>query len=328
MIRALLLLAILVCTAMTTEAAVTVEKIEYKGWPNCYRVSNGKVEVVATGDVGPRIMRFAFVGGQNFFREFPEQLGLTGESAFQFRGGDRVWRAPEDLKITWAPDNAPVNIEKVPNGLIARAPVEPSTGLQKEIEVRMEPSGAEVTVIHRIANHSSSALEFAPWVLTMMSPGGTAVSGFPPRGKHPQDLAPTNPLVMWAYTDLSDPRWKFTKKYLVLRQDPTRTEAQKLGMFNRDTWAAYVLNGQAFVKRSTADPSQVYPDFGSSFEMFTNQDFLELETLGPLSKVAAGGSVEQIEHWALIEDIRLSQWSDEEIDRVLLPRIKNLGSAQ
>ena len=57
--------------------AVKVEKISYKGWPNCYRVSNGEVELVVTGDIGPRIMRYGFVGGQNLFKEFAEQMGKT-----------------------------------------------------------------------------------------------------------------------------------------------------------------------------------------------------------------------------------------------------------
>ena len=90
-------------------------------------------------------------------------------------------------------------------------------------------------MIHRIHNRSLFPLEFAPWALTMMAPGGTAITGFPPRGKHPQVLAATNPLVMWAYTDLSDPRWRFTKKYMSLRQDPKAGEPQKLGHFNPKT---------------------------------------------------------------------------------------------
>jgi hypothetical protein len=42
----------------------------------------------------------------------------------------------------------------------------------------------------------------------------------------------------WAYTNLADPRWLFTKKYMSLRQDPNNPDAQKLGLFNQNTWAA------------------------------------------------------------------------------------------
>src|SRR4030095_7239610 len=328
MFRKLWIAAMMAFVASSVSANVKVEKTEYKGWSNCYRVSNGEIELIVTGDVGPRVIRFGFTGGQNLFKEFPEQLGRTGEDRFQLRGGDRVWKAPEDPVATWAPDNVPLTIQITPAGLIAREPVEPSTNLQKEIEVSMAVSGTAVTVTHRITNRSLFALEFAPWALTMMAQGGTAISGFPPRGTHPANLEATNPLVMWAYTNLADSRWRFTRKYLTLRQDPNNKEAQKLGMFNRDTWAAYLLNHELFVKKTTADPSRTYPDFGCSFETFTNNEFLEIETLGPLTKVAPGQTVEQVEHWALYRNVSVTNWTDEELDQVLFPLVRTAGSPQ
>jgi len=321
MLRTLLLLLLPMICASNVSAEVKVEKTDYKGWRNCYRVSNGEVELIVTGDVGPRVIRFGFVGGQNLFKEYLEQMGKTGEDKFQLRGGDRVWKAPEDPVATWAPDNVPVEITNTPTGLVARAPLEPLTMLQKEIEVSMAPSGTEVTVLHRITNRSLFSLEFAPWVLTMMAPGGTAITGFPPRGKHPINLEATNPLVMWAYTNLADKRWTFTKKYLALRQDPNNSDPQKLGLFNRETWAAYLLNGEAFVKRATADSSKTYTDFGSSFETFTNNEFLELETLGPLTKVLPGQTVAQVEHWSLHRNVQVPALTDADIDRVVLPLV-------
>ena len=141
-------------------ASVKVEKTNYKGWPNSYRVSNGEIELIVTGDVGPRVIRFGFVGGQNLFKEFPEQLGRSGEEKFQLRGGDRVWKAPEDPVATWAPDNVPVVRIRGDTWPwpIAREPIEPLTNLQKEIEITMAPSGTGVTVSHRITNRSLFAL--------------------------------------------------------------------------------------------------------------------------------------------------------------------------
>ena len=273
------------CVPPSACADVRVEKVEFKGWRNCYRVSNGEIELIVTADVGPRVIRFGFIGGQNVFKEFADQLGKSGEDTFQLRGGDRVWKAPEDPIATWAPDNLPVEITTTANGLIAKAPVEPRTLLQKEIEVRMDASGTNVTVIHRLTNRSLFPLEYSVWALTMMAPGGLSITGFPPRGRHPANLEATNPLVMWAYTNLADKRWVFTKKYMTLKQDPNNSEAQKIGLFNPDTWGAYVLNNEVFVKRTHSKSGETYPDFGASFEEFTNNEFLEMETLGPLTKV-------------------------------------------
>jgi hypothetical protein len=313
------ILILLAACAIAVSAAVTVEKTAYKGWPNCYRIANGDVELVVTSDIGPRIIRFGFIGGQNVFKEFPDQLGKTGESQFQLRGGHRVWKAPEDPVGSWAPDNVPVQIELAADGLTAREPIEPLTRLQKEIEIHLAPSGTAVTVIHRIANRSLFPLEYSVWAMSMMAQSGIAITGFPPRGKHPTDLAATNPLVMWAYTDLSDPRWKFTKKYLMLRQNAGVAEAQKVGLFNPNTWVAYVLNGEAFVKQTQSDPAKTYPDFGCSFETFTNNEFLEIETLSPLTKVQPDQNATHVEHWSLHRGIRLADFTDAELDRVILP---------
>ena len=67
----------------------TVEKVSYGGWPNCYRLSNGETELIVTTDVGPRVMRYGFVGGQNLFVEIADQMGKSGEPWWAMRGGHR-----------------------------------------------------------------------------------------------------------------------------------------------------------------------------------------------------------------------------------------------
>lgn len=78
-----------------------VEKISYLGWPNCYRLSNDQVDLIITTDVGPRIIRFGFVGEANEFVEFPEQVGRMGEAEWLNFGGHRLWHAPENKARTY-----------------------------------------------------------------------------------------------------------------------------------------------------------------------------------------------------------------------------------
>ena len=85
-----------------------MEVVEFGGWPNCIRLSNERMELIATTDVGPRIIRLGFVGGQNLFKTFDETLGQTGGDEWHSYGGHRLWVAPEDRNRTYAPDNAPV----------------------------------------------------------------------------------------------------------------------------------------------------------------------------------------------------------------------------
>lgn len=307
--------------SMNVATELRVEKIEYAGWPNCYRISNGSVQLIITGDVGPRVLHYGFIGGQNLFKVFSDQLGRSGEDTFRARGGHRLWKAPENLATTWIADNDPVEIHTHFDGLTAIAPVEVASGLQKEIAIRVAPSGTDVMLTHRITNRSTQDQTLAPWTLTVMAPGGIAIAGFPPRAEYPGNLRPSNPLVLWAYTDLSDTRWHLMRKYISLRQDTSRPIPQKIGLFNEHTWACYLLNGEMFLKHNHASASAAYPDFGSSLEMFTNHEFLELEALGPVRALRPGQALEHMEHWSLHRSVNLSEVTDVAIDHVVLPLI-------
>lgn len=317
--KASLLLALII---MNASAAVKIEKTSYAGWSNCYRLTNGEVELIVTTDVGPRVIRYGFVGGQNIFKEFKEQLGKGGEKEWQARGGHRIWIAPEQVPESYALDNAPIQAVVKGDSIEMTQPVEKETGLQKQIIVKLAGSGTNVEVVHHIKNTAAKPRELAPWALTMMAQGGVGIHGFPPRGKHMEILVPTNPLVMWAFTDLSDPRWKITKKYITLRQDPKATTPQKVGSWNPNTFGAYLLGSDLFIKRYAADPAKRYPDNGASFETFTNPDFLELETVGPLRTLKQGETADHVEHWTLHRNVKISSWTDADIDRVLLPLLK------
>jgi len=303
-------------------AQVKIEKSAWQGWANCYRITNGEVEIIVTSDIGPRVMRYGFVGSQNFLWEQKENLGKSGEPKWVARGGHRIWVGPEDVNYTYPPDNGPVRIEIKGSILVATQPVEKETGIEKQIEVRMDAGGSGVTVIHRLKNTGVMPLEFSAWALSMMAQGGVGVTGFPPRGTHPEMLQPTNPLVMWAFSDLSDPRWKFTKKYLILRQDPANASPQKLGHYNPKTWGAYFLGDEAFIKQYEPGPLKNHPDFGTSYQTFTNADFLEIETMGPMTRVPGGGTLEHVERWSAHKGAKLAAWTDEALDKFLLGKIK------
>ena len=301
--------------------AVTNEKIEYQGWPNCYRISDDEVELIVTSDVGPRIIRYGFVGGQNMFVELEEDLGKTGGDQWRLFGGSRLWVGPEDPVYSYGADNEPVDVRIAGNVLTALAPIE-HTGVQKQIEIELSASGSEVQVRHRLTNKTIWPLRIAPWVLSMMAPGGVGVTTLPPRGTHPEVLAPTNRLIVFAFTNMGDPRWTWLEKYIVLRQDVNNSEPEKIGLFNPQTRGAYLLNGDLFVKKFQADAGQEYPDLGASYETFTNERFLEIETLGAMRTLQRDEFIDHLEVWSLNRDIAVNEWSDAEIDRVLGPHLQ------
>jgi hypothetical protein len=275
------------------------EVIPYGGWDHCVRLTNGRTELVVTTDVGPRIIRYGKPGGQNFLKEYPKQLGRRGGSTWRIYGGHRLWIAPEDIKRTYVPDNEPVAWSWKGNVLSLQQPPDKLTRLAKEIRISFNPDGA-VHLDHRITNHGRKAAHFAPWTLSVMAPGGEAVFPHEPYRSHLKEKLPSRPLVLWPYTDMSDPRWTWGKSEFRLRQDPTRPAPQKIGFLSTRGWMAYVLGNQVFVKRHTNIPGATYPDFGCNVETFTNDAMLELETLGPLVNLAKGQSTRHTETWALL----------------------------
>lgn len=299
-----------------------VARIACQGWPNCYRLWNDSVELVVTTDVGPRIIRFGFIG-ENELGEFPEHAGQTGGDEFRLYGGHRLWHAPESLERTYCPDNAPVALERQADGVRIMQPTEAKTGIQKEMAISLAPADAHVQVVHRLWNRNLWAVELAAWALTVMAPGGTAVIPLPPRIPYPQGLLPTGRLVLWPYTDPADPRWRWGRKYILLRQDIARPAPQKLGASVPDGWMAHVRNERLFVKTFRYVGGATYPDLGSTVETFADGRMLELETLSPIAHVEPGASVEHIETWHLWRDVTAPQ-GDNDVDRDVLPKVTSL----
>jgi hypothetical protein len=298
-----------------------LKKVNYKGWPNCYQLSNGLVELIATTDVGPRLIRFGFAGDDNEFKEFEEMVGQTGGSEWRSYGGHRLWHAPEVMPRTYSPDNTLVTLEKHDGFIRLVQPPEPATGIQKEIDISLAPDTAQAVVTHRLRNTNLWAVKLAPWALTVMAPGGVAIVPLPPRGTHAENLQPTSSLTLWAYTDMSDPRWTWGRQYLLLRQDPRANAPQKVGVRTSDGWAAYARNGHLFVKTFDYQPDAVYPDFNSTVEVYTDAQILEVETLGPLVELAPEATAEHGERWFLFRDVPAPE-DDAGVEEYILPRIQ------
>jgi hypothetical protein len=302
-----------------------LERISYRGWENAYRISNPAIELIVLADVGPRIVSYRFVGGgQNIFHEVPEQAGLTGGHDFRLYGGHRLWIWPE-VERTYFPDNAPVAVSQEHNLVRFTAPLEsasPGSNFQKELEIQLDEQGSRVTVNHRVTNRDSRPTELAPWAPTMMRPGGRAILPLPPRAAMDKDhFQSVGPLALWSFTDFADPRWILGTEYIQLRQErnPTgRFPEQMTGVYNPAGWGAYFLDETLFVKSVPVIGGAEYPDFGCNFEVFTNPEFLELESLGPKVQVAPRESIHHRETWTLSRGVSAGE-DDNWINCQVLP---------
>jgi hypothetical protein len=264
-------------------------------------------------------------GRNNLFKEIGPEYGETGGDKFRFVGGHRLWVTPEN-DATYFPDNRPVRVVEDAHEVRFIAPVEDqpfATNLQKEISLRLSDGDSCVTVTHTVTNHGANIAEHALWALTMFAPGGHAVFPLPFRDRDNASLLPESTLVMWPYTDLSDPRWRFGHKNLQLTQDPqapSRREAQKMGFFNSEGWGAYFRNGLLFVKRIYPGLGKTHPDLGCNYETYTDSEMLEVETLSPIHRLKRGESAAHVERWWLFEGVT-NGTGDSWYNAEVLPRV-------
>ena len=304
-----------------TMGEVKVEKVAYMNLPNCYRLSNGSVEVIVTTDVGPRIIRYGFPGGQNLLAEMPDAVVKTDFGDWKPWGGHRLWHAPEVIPRTYSPDNTPIEFKKLgTNGIQLIQPVEPKTGILKEMTVTLDEAGSGVTILHKLTNKGVWPTELAPWALTIMAGGGVTIIPQEPFKSHDDYVLPARAMVMWHYTDLSDPRWTLGKKYLRLKTDENLAEPQKIGMANKQGWAGYAFNKQLFVKRFPYVEGARYPDYGCNCETYTAGTFMEVETLGPLQNLEPGQTAEHTERWYLFKNVDIGA-SEEALDAAITPLV-------
>jgi hypothetical protein len=191
--------------------------------------------------------------------------------------------------------------------------------------VRMDSRSPKVTVHHKLTNRNLWRVEVAPWGLTIMAPGGTGIIPQEPYKSHAEALLPARAMVLWHYTNLGDPRWTLGQQFIRLKCDPQLDTPQKLGFANKQGWAAYHHQNHLFIKTYHHQEKELYPDDGSSTEVFTNAEFFELESLGSLCWLEPGETVEHIEQWYLFDNILMPENTTDiqkQILYLILPHLK------
>ncbi|MDR0293471.1 MAG: hypothetical protein LBH95_04885, partial [Oscillospiraceae bacterium] len=270
--------------------SVTVTKTDgYQNFGACVHITNGVIELYATTGRGPRIIHLSLCGGENLFwtdtgsqavtRIEGLDLAFGKGDEYHILGGHRLWSSPEHVFNSYYPDSDPVDASVTPRGVILSAPPQKGTGLQFTIEVRMDPAAPRVSVRHRIQNTGDGIVMLAPWAITQLAPGGLEVF---PQSKQDITLLPDRVFVVWPYTDMGDHRLRWGDEFVSLRPDAT-PRSLKIGTLNRKGYALYQNKGVVFKKMWNPLPRAEYPDYGCSFETYTNHLFLEMESTAPLS---------------------------------------------
>jgi hypothetical protein len=246
---------------------------------------------------GPRLVRCylhaASFPETNLFAEAPQVVVPTAYGDYRFWGGHRLWHAPEAMPRTYTPDDAGLEVTRLPDGVRLALPAHPAVGIWKSLEVHLLPDRPVLNLVHELRNDGAWPVEAAPWALTMLGLGGVVVFPQPPAV---ESLLPNRSLVLWPYTRLHDPRLELDDDLILLHAEPAQPPA-KLGYLNTHGWAGYLFKDVFLRKRFAVYPDRPHADRGCNVETYCNHQMVELETLGPLARLEPGRSVVHTETW-------------------------------
>jgi len=214
---------------------------------------------------------------------------------FHFRGGHRLWHSPEAMPRSYIPDDD-ISITDLPDGVILEAKTEPGANIRKRIEIHLAADKPSVTLIHTLINDGMWQVELAPWAITQFRLGGTAILPMPVGNADAAGLLHNRQVSLWPYTRINDSRVKWDDQFVLFKAD-AMLPPFKIGYFNSTGWLAYWVDGVLFRKTFDVLADLPHPDNNCNAEMYCGDQFVELESVAPLTKLLPGASVSHTETW-------------------------------
>jgi hypothetical protein len=240
------------------------------------------------------------------------------DEEWRLMGGHRLLHSPEEYPRTYEPDNDPVGWKPIPNGITVIYEHKKISNMRKEMEITMTPGEAGVQILHRLINNNAWPIRTAPWACTVMLMGGTVIIPFcQESGHYKNGAADARYTTFWSYTDTSDKRIVWGRKYVAIGFDPRTETNLKIGFSNRAGWGGYYNDGHLFIVKTDYIKNAEYPDNGCSYEVFSCNFMSEIETLAPFTVLHPGGETTHVEHWDLFENVCLESINDDDIDSMV-----------
>lgn len=218
-----------------------VRTIPYAGWKNCIHITNTVFEAVITADVGPRIVRYAKVGGPNMLWLNEFTAGETEETKTWRAYGGHSFDALVNGEAFLPPENAPVGYT------LGADKVEFDTvdygGLAKKLSVRMCRRGG-LEIKETLMNTGDEPLLVAACGNTLLRSGGKAVA---PLHKGEMPVAGAD-----------RPELTRGEELAFLMQDPVIGDTFEVAMGLQELWCGYFEQGSLFIMTSPKMENEAY----------------------------------------------------------------------
>ena len=90
-----------------------IKNVEHQGITDCLEISNGDARLVISTGFGPRILFYGYDDGENILGWHPDAAVETAIGTWKPYGGHRLWVAPENMPLSYDPDNDLVEHESI-----------------------------------------------------------------------------------------------------------------------------------------------------------------------------------------------------------------------
>lgn len=291
---------------LTTCAFGKMKTIVYRGWKDCYEISNSQVRVIINTSAGGRIMRYER-NGINVIYENRKQDGKMLDDYMKEKfdpdggrfdiGQEKATRSIHEgtymgrwhgeiideyaLKITSMPDQR--------------------LGLVLTRTFSLDPESSHLDIQMSMENISDTKKEYFFWGRTLVEPGGKLLMPLNPDSQMDHGWG----RYIWGdpvrfECDPDDPGVEIKRHIFSLL--PTSAGNEKYGADAREGWMAYGYKGLLFIKRYDQSGDATFcEEYNQTNILYTNKRFAEMEPISPCSSLAPGENTTFTEHWYLEE---------------------------
>ena len=272
---------------------ILITRENYHGWSNALAIRNSRAELVVVPEIG-RVMRFGLLGSDNVLWNDPSLYGKPvnpdAPDWINF-GGDKSWPAPEadwglyTGRRDWHPppafDAAPNDARIDGHDVVLLSPVDPFYGIQVRRRLHLDDREPKLTIATSYERVSGTPSKIGVWVITQFNHPQLVVIPKPEKSIFPE-----------GFVSFSEGPWTnvvASHRFIQITRDIARPH--KLGC---DADELLWVGERTMCLVSSPRVHGEYPDRGASAEVYTNPDpkeYVELEMLGPLSRMKPGDSI-------------------------------------
>lgn len=285
---------------------IKIEKFNYKGWENSYKISNGKLELVITPEFGGRIMSLSLKGEKNILTENGKvkkdscmQRGTHIPDGGHFsRPQPRNYFIPSEPLILYGK----YKIEFPAEGeILLTSPRSWYFFLQYQyrIKVNEDDSSVKITTTHKnIAPFSRKA---GIWSITRVKTSLAKALLVPEEMKNPSKKLKFSPENLYSCIEKKNGWLEFPVTEKLLSGFNARSSVQ-WEEFPVKHEIKVLFESSAFVKKFKLDKND-YKEMGDFYpaHFYLCKKFIETECHGPTKELQPNGEISLSETWELLE---------------------------